>query len=162
METLIKGKEAASGPVAITVEKHKNNFRAQHGTFSDKPSENITRWLDKSETYQNAHMIPSLEMASIVIEGVSKVSRLTNCRLTAISSQISAIYIIIFHKTEFQTVILRCWTGLYLNWFKSYDKNEKHRKNAKKPKITKTVHGLFFFLQNCTKTKMKWHLKMTL
>ena len=89
------------------------------------------------------------------IEGVSKVSRLTYCRFTTISSQISAIYIIIFHKTEVQTVILRCWTGLYLNWFKSYDKNEKHGKNAKKPKITKTVHGLFFFLQNRTKTKME-------
>ena len=43
-----------------------------------------------------------------VIEGVSKVSRLTNCRFTTISSQISAIYINIFHKTEVQTVILRC------------------------------------------------------
>ena len=67
MDTLVNGKEAASGPAAITVEKHKHNFRAQHGTFSDKPLENITRWLEKAETYQEARMIPSLEMASIVI-----------------------------------------------------------------------------------------------
>ena len=63
----IKGQEAASGPVAITVEKHKIDFRKQYGTFSDKPSENVTRWLEKAETYQKAHMIPSLEMASIVM-----------------------------------------------------------------------------------------------
>ena len=42
------------------------------------------------------------------IEGVMKKSRLTNCRFTTISSQISAIYTNIFHKTEVQTVILRC------------------------------------------------------
>ena len=39
---------------------------------------------------------------------------------STISNQFSAIYISIFHKFEVQTVILRCWTGLYLNWFKSY------------------------------------------
>ena len=63
----VKGQEAASGPVAITVEKHKIDFKKQYGTFSDKPSENITRWLEKAENYQKAHMIPSLEMASIVM-----------------------------------------------------------------------------------------------
>ena len=31
-----------------------------------------------------------------------------------------AICMFIFHKTEVQTVILRCWMGLNLNWFKSY------------------------------------------
>ena len=67
MDNLEQGKEAASGAVATTVEKHKSNFRAQHGTFLDKPSQNITRWLEKAEIYQKAHMIPSLEMASIVI-----------------------------------------------------------------------------------------------
>ena len=82
-------------------------------------------------------------------------SRLTNCRFTAISSQISAIYIIIFHKTEVQTVILRCWIGLYLNWCKSYDKNEKHTKNTKTPKITKNSTRILFFLQNRTNTKME-------
>ena len=27
---------------------------------------------------------------------------------------------VIFHKTEVQTVILRCLTGLHLDWFKQY------------------------------------------
>ena len=70
MDTLSNGKEAPSGPATITVEKHKDNFRTQYGTFSDKPSENITRWLEKAEAYQDAHMIPSLEMASIVIHSI--------------------------------------------------------------------------------------------
>ena len=26
-----------------------------------------------------------------------------------------------FKKLRLKTVIMRCWTGLYLNWFKSYD-----------------------------------------
>ena len=55
------------------------------------------------------------------VEGEEKKSALTNCRFRTISSQISAIYMNIFHKTEVQTVILRCWMGLYLNWVKSYD-----------------------------------------
>ena len=70
MDALSNGTEAPSGPATITVEKHKNNFRTQYGTFSDKPSENITRWLEKAEAYQDAHMIPSLEMASIVIHSI--------------------------------------------------------------------------------------------
>ena len=36
-------------------------------------------------------------------------------------------YIIIFDKTEIHTVILRCLTGLDLNWFKSYDKKRKKK-----------------------------------
>ena len=40
-------------------------------------------------------------------------------------SQFSAIYIIIFHKTEVQTVILRCWMGLNLNWYKTYETKRK-------------------------------------
>ena len=36
-------------------------------------------------------------------------------RFPTISSQFFAI----FHKTEVLTVILRCWTGLNHNWFKS-------------------------------------------
>ena len=67
IKDLVKGQEAASGPLAITVEKHKLDFKIQYGIFSDKPSENITRWLEKAEIYQKAHMIPSLEMAAIVI-----------------------------------------------------------------------------------------------
>ena len=52
-----------------------------------------------------------------------KRSRLTNCRFTTISSQISAIYMNIFHKTEVQTVMgfrtkffgQRCLFGR--NWY---------------------------------------------
>jgi hypothetical protein len=61
------GEPAASGAASITVEKHKNNFMTLHGTFEDKQSQNIVRWLAKAQKYKNAHMIPSLEMASIVI-----------------------------------------------------------------------------------------------
>jgi hypothetical protein len=45
-------------------------------------------------------------------------------------------------KTEVQTVILRCWTVLYINWLKSNDKNEKHAKKRKSPK---KVNTKFFF-----------------
>ena len=53
----------------------------QHGTFENKPSQNIVRWLAKGNKYKNAHMIQSLEMASIVIhfirgEPVIKVRRM--------------------------------------------------------------------------------------
>ena len=81
-----------------------------------------------------------------------------NGHFTTISSQFSAIYINIFHKTEVQTVHLRCWTGLYHKWFKSYDTNEKTRKNPKNPKITKkTLHkwGLFYKI---TKTRKRKYL----
>ena len=37
---------------------------------------------------------------------------------------------VIFHKTEIQTVILRCLTNLNLNWFQRYDKKRKKAKNA--------------------------------
>ena len=50
-------------------------------------------------------------------------SRNVNGRFLTISSQFSAIYIIIFHKTEVQAVILRCWTGLNHNWFKVMTQN---------------------------------------
>ena len=45
----------------------------------------------------------------------------------------------IFRKTEVQTVISRCCTGLYLNWFKSYDTNAKKHKNAKNGKNIKEI-----------------------
>ena len=47
-------------------------------------------------------------------------------RFSTISSQFSAIYINTFHKNEVNTAILRCWTGLYLNLFKSYDTKCKY------------------------------------
>ena len=42
-----------------------------------------------------------------------------------------ANHMFIFHKTEIQTVILRCLTILNLNWYKSYDKNTKTQKMQK-------------------------------
>ena len=48
-----------------------------------------------------------------------------------ISCHFFANYMFIFHKTEIQTVILRCLMNLNLNWFKSYDKKHKNAKNAK-------------------------------
>ena len=37
---------------------------------------------------------------------------------------------LIFHKTEIQTVILRCLTSLNLFWFQRYDEKRKKAKNA--------------------------------
>ena len=68
------------------------------------------------QSYKNSKILDNL-----CLKCVQKKSRLTNCRFTTMSSQICAIYINIFHKTEVQAVILRCGMGLYLNWFKSYD-----------------------------------------
>ena len=41
------------------------------------------------------------------------------------SGHFFAICMFIFHKTEVVTVILRCWSGLNHNWFKSYDTKRK-------------------------------------
>ena len=41
-----------------------------------------------------------------------------HCR--TISGHFLAVCMFIFHKTEVQTVILKCLTGLNLDWFKSY------------------------------------------
>jgi hypothetical protein len=65
-QAIRQGVEPASGAAAIIVEKHKSNFMTQHGTFEDKPAQNITRWLEKADTYKKSHMIHSLEMASIL------------------------------------------------------------------------------------------------
>ena len=43
-----------------------------------------------------------------------------------LSSHFFSNYMNIFHKTEVKTIILRCWTGLNLIWFKSYDPNHKY------------------------------------
>ena len=60
-----KDENLPKGLSSITVEKHKHNFQLQHGTFEDKPQQNISKWLEKASKYQEAHMIPSLEMAAI-------------------------------------------------------------------------------------------------
>ena len=43
---------------------------------------------------------------------------ITTVHFTTISGHFSANYIFIFHKKEVQTIILRCLTGLNLDWFK--------------------------------------------
>ena len=53
-------------------------------------------------------------------------------------------YMIIFDKTEIQTVILRCLTSLNLNLYKSYDSNPKTQKMQ-----------ICVFVQNRKKTEMK-------
>jgi hypothetical protein len=62
-----EGQGAATGAASITVEKHKANSLSQYGTFEDKPSQNIARWLEKADNYRTSHMIESLEMGSIII-----------------------------------------------------------------------------------------------
>ena len=62
-------------------------------------------------------------------------------RFSTISSQFFSILPSIFHKTEIQTVILRCWTGLNHNWFKSYD--TKHKWGGK---VAVLITQLFFRL----------------
>jgi hypothetical protein len=72
--------------------------------------------------------------------------RLTKVCSRTVSSRFFAIYLYICHKIEVQAVILRSWTGLYLNWFKSYDTNEKTLKNAKNHKShTKHCTNKLFF-----------------
>ena len=66
-------------------------------------------WAKQNKAIENIR----LQLNQIIqMKDTSKVcpkkSRLTNCRFTTISSQISAIYMNIFHKTKVQTVILRC------------------------------------------------------
>ena len=87
---------------------------------------------ESKANFNNGYMPPNNFWINIfcacqqkLLKCVQKKSRLTNCRFTTISSQISAIYMNIFHKTVVQAVILRCWMGLHLNWFKSYDKKCK-------------------------------------
>ena len=74
-----------------------------------------------------------------------------NVRFTTICSHFFANYMIIFHKTEILLVILRCWTGLKLNWLKSSKANEQ--KNAKNAKKKSYVQMTIFFSK---KNKKKW------
>ena len=46
------------------------------------------------------------------------------------SGHFFAKYVLIFHKTEIQTVILKCLKILNLNWYNSYDTKHKNAKTA--------------------------------
>ena len=51
---------------------------------------------------------------------------------------------VIFHKNEIQTVILRCLRSLNLTWYNCYDTKRKNAKNAKECfciKLQKTKNG---------------------
>ena len=56
------------------------------------------------------------------VETVAQNLLLINDYFKTISSHFLQSYINIFHEKEIQTVILRCWKGLYLNWFVTYVK----------------------------------------
>ena len=54
-------------------------------------------------------------------------TKLKKCAyLKPISSHFFANYMIVFHKTEVQKIILRCLMGLNSNWFNSYDTKHKY------------------------------------
>ena len=81
-------------------------------------------------------MIGSKVMASDVAWGCMQVRRtpkkrqLINSHFKTIYGHFFANYMFIFHKTEIQTVILRCLMSLNLNWYKSYDTKRKNSKNT--------------------------------
>jgi hypothetical protein len=56
----------------------------------------------------------------VKIYSVSKWNWLINSHYTTISGHLFATCMSIFQKNEVQTIILRCLTGLNLDWFKSY------------------------------------------
>ena len=62
--------------------------------------------------------------------------------------QFFANYMFIFHKTEMQTVILRCLTSLNLNWYKSYD--------------TKRKYFHYFFVNLCFLLQLLYQLRFRL
>ena len=53
------------------------------------------------------------------------------------SGHFFANYMFIFHKTEIQTVLLKCLRSLNLNWYKSYDKKRKRWKHLFLYKVAK-------------------------
>ena len=59
-------------------------------------------------------------LRSCACSAKSQKRQLINSHFTCISGHFFANYMIIFHKTKVQMVILRCLTGLNLHWFKRY------------------------------------------
>ena len=80
--------------------------------------------------------------------------------ITTFCSHFFANYMNIFHKTEVQTVILRCQMGLNLIWFKNYDPKRKFFRfrffcdfvKNKACKKTPLLHNVFFLFFNWVKT----------
>ena len=63
--------------------------------------------------------------------------QLINGHFTTIAGHFFAKCMYIFHKTEVQTVILKCLTSLNPNWYKSYDTKRKNARNANECFCTK-------------------------
>ena len=94
-------------------------------------------------------------MASDVTWGRKQVRRtpkkwqLIKGHSTTIHGHFFADHMVIFHKTEIQTVILRCLMSLNLNWYKSYDTKRKNSKNTNLcfwTKLQKNGNGNISFL----------------
>ena len=75
-------------------------------------------------------------MASNVAGGLIRVrwtfkkQQLMNGHFMTTSGHFLATYMFILHKTEIQTVILRCLMRLNLSWYKSNDATPKNTKNT--------------------------------
>ena len=81
-------------------------------------------------------------------ESLHKHLQLLNRHFKTIFGHFFANCIFIFHKTEVQTVIFRCSTGLDLNWIKGYDTKRKQTLKRKK-------HNWVFFDKNCKKNEIE-------
>ena len=85
-----------------------------------------------------------------------KKSQLINGHFTTKSGHFFANHMVIFHKTEIQTVILRWLMSLDLNWYKSNDTKQKTQKvpicvfeqNHKNPEMDIFVFFCHNFLTN--------------
>ena len=62
-----------------------------------------------------------LDLVKSNIYSESKQMTITNAHFTTILGHFSANCMFVFHKTEVQTVILRCLMGLNLDWLKIFD-----------------------------------------
>ena len=66
----------------------------------------------------------------VQVRRTPKKRQLINSHFKTIHGHFFANYMFIFHKTEIQTVILRCLTIINLNCYKSYDTKHRNAKNA--------------------------------
>ena len=79
-----------------------------------------------------------------------------NCYKT-VSGHFFAICIFIFHKTEVQTVILRCLMGLNCNWFKSYGLRCSRRPRASSVNFWKVASNKWPFYDHIWPLFWKLH-----
>ena len=84
----------------------------------------LHRWMELIWMLDNLSLLCKFDSKQIWSD--SKWNWLIKGSFTTISGHFLAICMFIFHKTEIRMVILRCLTGLNLNWFKSYDTKCKY------------------------------------